>query len=75
MARLHHEEHLDWRPSVWNVDYALTINVGFGNMPFSLAKGIDVAWDLVVGRGEYTCGDCLKLDLAWECHGSMFRLK
>jgi len=35
----------------WPVSQLLTINLGFGNMPFSTAKLIDVLWDVVVGRG------------------------
>lgn len=35
----------------WPVSQLLTINLGFGTMPFSTAKFIDVLWDVVVGRG------------------------
>jgi len=33
------------------VSQLLTINLGFGTMPFSTAKLVDVLWDVVVGRG------------------------
>lgn len=35
----------------WPVSQLLAINLGFGIMPFSTAKIIDVLWDVVVGRG------------------------
>ncbi|KAK3681547.1 hypothetical protein LTR37_020855 [Vermiconidia calcicola] len=35
----------------WDVRNTLVITLAFGAMPFSLAKLIDVAWDLIVGRG------------------------
>lgn len=34
----------------WQPDLFLTVTFGFGNMDYSLAKGIDVCWDLIVGR-------------------------
>jgi hypothetical protein len=36
---------------MWEGKLFLSITLGFGNMPFSAAKGLDIAWDLVVGRG------------------------
>jgi len=36
---------------IWDTSQYLSITLGFGNFGFGLAKGIDVAWDLVVGRG------------------------
>jgi len=38
-------------PSVWNTDQFLDINLGFGSFEFGIAKGIDIGWDLIVGRG------------------------
>ncbi|KAK4891031.1 hypothetical protein LTR27_010362 [Elasticomyces elasticus] len=35
-----------WVPSLF-----LSITLGFGNFTFSTAKGMDVVWDLVIGRG------------------------
>lgn len=35
----------------WPVSQLLTINLGFGTMSFSIAKFVDVVWDVVVGRG------------------------
>ena len=39
------------RPNVWSKDYGLAITLGFGSFKFSVAKSIDIIWDLVVGRG------------------------
>ena len=38
-------------PSVWDTDQFLNINLGFGFFKFGIAKGIDIGWDLMVGRG------------------------
>lgn len=35
----------------WDVNNIFQITVGFGKLRFSTAKFIDVAWDVVVGRG------------------------
>ncbi|KAG9603059.1 hypothetical protein KCU77_g2855, partial [Aureobasidium melanogenum] len=37
--------------TLWNASQFLDINLGFGRFKFGVAKGLDVAWDLVVGRG------------------------
>ena len=39
------------QPWVWNTSQFLDITLGFGSFDFGSAKGIDIAWDLVVGRG------------------------
>ena len=36
--------------SYWNPSLFLSITFGFGHFSYAAAKGIDVAWDLVVGR-------------------------
>lgn len=40
----------DYRP-FWDPQLYFTVNVAFGNFPFSVAKIIDAAWDIVIGRG------------------------
>ena len=47
---------LDWdesglKQSVWDTSQFLDITLGFGSFEFGVAKGIDVGWDLIVGRG------------------------
>lgn len=42
----------------WDFRFLLSITAGFGNFSFAVAKGIDISWDLVVGRGG-------QLILAW----------
>ncbi|KAG9748177.1 hypothetical protein KCU73_g7158, partial [Aureobasidium melanogenum] len=37
--------------SVWDTSQFLDITLGFGSFQFGLAKGIDVVWDMVIGRG------------------------
>jgi hypothetical protein len=37
--------------TVWDTSQFLDITLGFGSFEFSVAKGIDVGWDLIVGRG------------------------
>ena len=37
--------------SMWNLEYALTITIPYGDLSFSTAKTIDICWDAVVGRG------------------------
>lgn len=39
------------RPNLWSKDYGLAITLGFGSFKFSIAKSIDIIFDLVVGRG------------------------
>jgi hypothetical protein len=39
------------RPNLWSKNYGLAITLGFGSFKFSVAKSIDIIWDLVVGRG------------------------
>ena len=46
----------DWlnsglRQSVWDTSQFLDITLGFGSFDFAIAKGIDIGWDLVIGRG------------------------
>ena len=36
--------------SYWDPSLFLSITFGFGNFSYAAAKGIDVAWDLIVGR-------------------------
>jgi hypothetical protein len=40
------------RPNLWSKDYGLAITLGFGRFSFTLAKSIDVLWDLIIGRGS-----------------------
>jgi len=40
----------DYRP-LWDSRLYFTINMAFGQMPFSKVKVIDAVWDVVVGRG------------------------
>jgi hypothetical protein len=40
------------RPNLWGKDYGLAITLGFGEFSFTLAKSIDILWDLVIGRGS-----------------------
>jgi hypothetical protein len=40
----------DYEP-MWDLQLYFTINIAFGRFPFSRAKIIDAAWDVVVGRG------------------------
>lgn len=45
------------KPDVWwDINFVLTINAGFGKLNYSVAKLIDVAWDLIVGRGAQALG-------------------
>jgi hypothetical protein len=44
----------DAKPNIWDVKYALTITTAFGDFAFPTAKGIDIVWDFVVGRGLQT---------------------
>jgi hypothetical protein len=37
--------------TVWDTNQFLDITLGFGSFEFGVAKGIDIGWDLVVGRG------------------------
>ena len=37
--------------TVWDPSQFLDITLGFGSFQFGIAKGIDVGWDLIVGRG------------------------
>jgi len=37
--------------SIWDTSQFLDINLGFGWFEFGVAKGIDIGWDLIVGRG------------------------
>jgi hypothetical protein len=39
------------RQTVWSTDQFLDITLGFGSFEFGIAKGIDIGWDLIVGRG------------------------
>jgi hypothetical protein len=39
-----------------------TINLGFGNFSYAAAKAIDIAWDLIAGRG----GQALLIYLTWD---------
>lgn len=39
------------QPTVWDTSQFLDITFGFGSFNFGVAKGIDVGWDLIVGRG------------------------
>jgi hypothetical protein len=39
------------RPNLWSKNYGLAITLGFGSFKFSVAKSIDIMFDLVVGRG------------------------
>jgi hypothetical protein len=36
---------------LWNAELFLSITLGMGDLSFSAAKGLDIVWDLVVGRG------------------------
>lgn len=38
------------KPSNWDPKYALSITLGFGRLPYTKAKAIDVVWDLIFGR-------------------------
>jgi hypothetical protein len=45
------------KPNLWGHSYGLAITLGFGKLSYSSAKAIDVAWDLVIGRGaQVLCG-------------------
>lgn len=35
----------------WSPALILSITLGFGNLPISIARVIDIGWDLVIGRG------------------------
>ncbi|KAG9659507.1 MFS general substrate transporter, partial [Aureobasidium melanogenum] len=37
--------------TVWDASQFLDISLGFGRFKFGVAKGLDVAWDLIIGRG------------------------
>lgn len=37
--------------SVWDTSQLLDITLAFGSFNFEFAKGIDVAWDVIIGRG------------------------
>lgn len=39
------------RPNLWSKNYGLAITLGFGSFKFSVAKSVDIMFDLVVGRG------------------------
>lgn len=39
------------RNTLWESQQFLSIPLGFGSFTFAGAKGTDVAWDLIVGRG------------------------
>lgn len=41
----------DGEYNIWARDGFFQITLGFGEFPFSTAKIIDIAWDIVVGRG------------------------
>lgn len=36
--------------TIWDVQYTFTVGIGFHGLSFSIAKLLDVCWDLVVGR-------------------------
>lgn len=40
------------KPLFWDARNTMVITMAFGAMPFSLAKLLDVAWDLIIGRGS-----------------------
>jgi hypothetical protein len=40
-----------WNHTVWDTSQFLDINLGFGSFEFGVAKGIDIGWDLIIGRG------------------------
>lgn len=42
---------IDWDLNPLNPVYLFDITLGFGSLDFSVAKFIDVSWDMVVGRG------------------------
>ena len=44
------------KPDLWSKNYGLAITLGFGEFLFSAVKSIDIAWDLVVGRGAQVLG-------------------
>ncbi|KAF7191410.1 hypothetical protein HII31_07433 [Pseudocercospora fuligena] len=37
-------------PGLFDTRFAFAINLGFGSFSFSVAKSLDLAWDLVIGR-------------------------
>jgi hypothetical protein len=37
--------------TVWDTNEFLDITLGFGLFDFGVAKGLDIGWDLIVGRG------------------------
>ncbi|KAK4506165.1 hypothetical protein PRZ48_004130 [Zasmidium cellare] len=37
--------------SIWKAEYGLSITVGFWKLAFAQAKAIDLAWDIIIGRG------------------------
>ncbi|KZM22041.1 uncharacterized protein EKO05_0007886 [Ascochyta rabiei] len=49
-------EGATWR--IMDSTYFFTPNLSFGNMTFTQVKVIDIAWDLIIGRGGQMC-------LAW----------
>jgi hypothetical protein len=38
-------------PTVWDASQFLDVTLGFSSFEFGIAKGIDIGWDLIVGRG------------------------
>lgn len=40
----------DWS-TIWNTKYTLAVSLGYGRLSYSVAKVVDIIWDLVVGRG------------------------
>jgi hypothetical protein len=51
--------------SIWRVDKILTITLGFGNFSLAQAKAIDIAWDLIIGRGVQLFLSWRALKLLW----------
>ncbi|OTA99681.1 hypothetical protein M426DRAFT_67361 [Hypoxylon sp. CI-4A] len=47
---------------VWTASSFFEINIGFGELAFTEAKVIDVAWDIIIGRG----GQALMAFLSWR---------
>ncbi|KAK5692156.1 hypothetical protein LTR97_011330 [Elasticomyces elasticus] len=52
------------RAQAWVPSLFLSITLGFGSLTFPAAKGIDIAWDLLVERGGQLCLTALTYPLA-----------
>jgi len=62
--------HVDAKTTLWDSSLFLDITLGFGRLTFAEAKALDIAWDLVVGRG----GQVLLVVMAYPIFRRTLRL-